>query len=81
MSKTGPCSRGFRLDRASCRPVKTTFRRGQRVQLHPATDRWMRGDRYGYVIRGGGKLIYVHMDRSGQTIRVAPRNLLEEAFF
>jgi len=27
------------------------FRVGQRVQLHPATDMWMRGARYGVVKR------------------------------
>jgi hypothetical protein len=52
------------------------FRVGQRVQLHPGTDRWMRGDRYGDVARVGRKHVHVKMDRSGQTVRVHPRNLL-----
>jgi hypothetical protein len=48
----------------------------QRVELHPATDRWMRGDRYGTVIgevkaRGGRPLRYrVRMDVSGDVIQV-----------
>jgi hypothetical protein len=31
----------------------TDFEIGQRVQLHPATDRWMMGDRYGVMISRG----------------------------
>lgn len=27
------------------------FIEGQRVQLHPATDAWMQGDRYGNVVQ------------------------------
>lgn len=53
------------------------YREGQRVQLHPATDRWMRGDRYGTVLRIGRKYVRVLMDRSGHTIRVDPENLLD----
>ena len=46
-----------------------------RVELHPATDRWMRGDRYGTVVDGGRKYLRVRMDRSCQLIRVAPENI------
>ena len=31
----------------------TDFIPGQRVQLHPATDAWMSGDRYGVVVHVG----------------------------
>lgn len=51
------------------------FQQGQRVQLHPATDRWMRGDRYGQIMKIGTKALHVKLDRSGQTVRFAPRNL------
>jgi hypothetical protein len=27
------------------------FTIGQRVELHPATDRWMMGDRYGTIVK------------------------------
>ncbi len=39
---------------------------GDRVQLHPSTDRWMMGDRYGTVEILGENGIYVHvrMDKS-----------------
>jgi hypothetical protein len=40
---------------------------GTRVQLHPATDAWMRGDRYGTVVKGRGtNKIAVKLDKSGR---------------
>jgi hypothetical protein len=48
---------------------------GDRVQLHPATDAWMRGDRYGDVVKVGTKHIHVKMDRSGRTLKVHPSNI------
>lgn len=53
----------------------TDFSIGARVESHPATDAWMRGDRYGVVVRIGRKLVYVRMDRSGHTLRFSPDNL------
>ena len=46
----------------------------QRVELHPATDAWMRGDRYGIVLSIGRKYIHLRMD-SGRRLRVAPTNI------
>jgi hypothetical protein len=54
------------------------FEVGQRVQAHPATDTWMRGDRFGTVVLIGRKHITVKMDVSGRTIRFEPDNLLPE---
>lgn len=51
------------------------FTAGTRIELHPATDRWMMGDRFGTVRRVGRKLLHVAMDRSGKTIRVSPDNI------
>lgn len=51
---------------------------GSRVQLHPACDRWMRGDRFGTVRKITRRSVHVKMDRSRQTIRV-PFDLLEPA--
>jgi len=63
---------------------------GRRVVLHPGTDRWMRGDRYGEIKGLGNSREYVDtftkekyftrpylvlMDKSGQKIRVHPANL------
>ena len=53
------------------------FRVNDRVQLHPATDRWMMGDQYGTVVQLGRKHLHVKMDRSGKTIRVSPGNIYE----
>lgn len=48
-----------------------------RVQLHPATDAWMMGDRYGECVRIGTRFAYVKCDRSGRTRKVAHANVLE----
>lgn len=46
-----------------------------RVELSPATDAWMMGDRFGEVIRVGTKYLHVKMDRSGRTLKVSPANV------
>jgi hypothetical protein len=48
---------------------------GDRVQLHPATDRWMMGDRYGTVVKLGNKHVHVKMDKSNKTLKVHPNNI------
>jgi hypothetical protein len=53
------------------------FRTGQRVQMHPGTDRWMRGDRYGEVVAVGRRLVTIKLDRSGQTKAFLPRAIGE----
>lgn len=40
---------------------------GSRVQVHPACDCWMMGDRFGTVTKITTKSIHVKMDRSGKT--------------
>lgn len=54
------------------------FKIGDRVQLHPGTDAWMSGDRYGTVVKCGRKYATVEMDRSGKNRRV-PYDLLMPA--
>lgn len=49
---------------------------GDRVELHPATDRWIRGDRFGTVAKIGRKYVHVKLDRSGQTLPFPPRYVL-----
>jgi hypothetical protein len=39
---------------------------GDRIELHPATDAWMSGDRYGVVQRVGTTRVQVKLDRSGR---------------
>lgn len=53
------------------------FKPGDRVELHPATDRWMRGDRFGTVVKLGRMYVHIEMDRSGQTIKAAPENVVK----
>jgi hypothetical protein len=50
---------------------------GYRVQLHPATDAWMMGDRYGTVTKIGRRCLHVRMDRSGRVRRVNPCNIFD----
>lgn len=50
---------------------------GQRVQLHPATNAWIQGDRYGVVVKIGRKYVHVKMDRSGRTLLISPWNILD----
>lgn len=52
------------------------FQVGSRVELHPSTDAWMAGDRYGTVKAIGRKYLHVHMDRSGRVRRVAFDNAM-----
>jgi hypothetical protein len=47
-----------------------------RVQLHPATDLWIRGDRYGTITKVTPKYCHVLLDRSGKTCKVKPDDLL-----
>lgn len=67
------------------------YRIGKRVELHPATDRWMRGDRYGVILSiskrsrsfldstdpRNGQTFKVKMDKSGKTIRISEGNITE----
>lgn len=48
---------------------------GKRVEIHPATDAWIMGDRYGTVIKTGRKYLHVKMDRSGKVRKVTPELL------
>lgn len=51
------------------------FYKGQRVSMHPATDAFMMGDRYGDVVKVGKTKIHVKMDKSGRVRQVSPKNL------
>lgn len=51
------------------------FQPGDRVELHPATDHWMRGDRYGTVQAVPGIMIRVKLDKSGKTFPLHSDNL------
>jgi hypothetical protein len=49
-----------------------SFKPGQRIQLSPACDRWMAGDKFGEVLRINGSKLVVLMDRSQERILVHP---------
>lgn len=53
------------------------FKKGDRVELHPGTDRWAMGDRYGTVTSTSVKKgrVRVLMDRSGDGLWFAPSRL------
>lgn len=51
------------------------FQAGDLIEMHPATDRWMMGDRYGVVTKVGRKYVHVKLSRSGDTVKVSPRNI------
>lgn len=57
------------------------FHVGQRVELHPACDLWMRGARFGTVVKVGRKHVHVRMDHAQvrRPVRVAPDNLLDRS--
>lgn len=46
-----------------------------RVELSPAMDAWMAGDRFGEVVKVGVTYVHVKCDRSGRT-RLVPPSLL-----
>ena len=54
------------------------FTANERVQLHPATDLWMRGARWGTVKKIGRTLVHVHVDALDRAIKILPNNLLHE---
>ncbi len=52
------------------------FTKGDRIEMHPATDVWMRGARYGTVVGITRKNLRVELDRhEGKVCRVAPENI------
>jgi hypothetical protein len=48
------------------------FHEGARVELHPATDLWIRGARYGDVVKVGRTKVHVKLDRTGRVHRIVP---------
>ena len=57
-----------------------TFPVATRIELHPATDHWMRGDRFGEIVSGfnrhGREFFRVRLDRSGKVRTVAMRDII-----
>lgn len=70
----------------------TAYWVGKRIQVHPATDAWMRGDRFGTVVGIGAAREYVDretrqtsmqrplkvkLDKSGDVVRCHPDTVIE----
>jgi len=53
--------------------------RPNRVELHPATDEWMQGDRYGAIQarRANGEVL-IRLDKSNKLKWFHPGNILKE---
>lgn len=50
---------------------------GDRIELHPATDLWMRGARYGTVVKVGRKWVHVKLDAlCSAPLRFHPANVV-----
>ncbi len=48
---------------------------GRHVELHPATDRWMMGDRFGAIVRlRKDGAAYIKLDRSGKKLWITAGN-------
>jgi hypothetical protein len=47
------------------------FQQDARVQLHPCTDEWMRGERFGNVVAHGPRYVRVKLD-TGRVVKVRP---------
>lgn len=47
-----------------------------RVELHPATDAWMMGDKFGKVVKVTSRSVHVLMDRSGKVRRMHRDNVI-----
>lgn len=58
---------------------QTSALRTNAVQLHPATDEWMSGDRYGAIVarRVNGDVL-VRFDKSQKLKWICPGNIYEE---
>lgn len=54
--------------RAAAGPIPHSV--GARVELHPGTDAWMSGDRFGTVVRTSSTHTTVKMDKSGRSLRM-----------
>ena len=50
---------------------------GTRVELHPATDAWMMGDRYGTIVKVNKFNVSIKMDKSGRILKATENNYTE----
>ncbi len=55
----------------------SSFRIGDRVQMHPATDWWMRGVKFGEVVNLGETCLVIKLDLRPRRITVHPDKIGE----
>jgi len=67
-------SKGGRTHYSSYGESVADFFPGERVELHPGTDLWMMGARFGSVASLGRKYVRVALDH-GRYVKVLPENL------
>ena len=55
-----------------------TFKEGQGIELHPGTDQWMMGARFGTVVKTDHKtgLVHVRMDNLRNILKCKPDHIL-----
>ncbi len=56
------------------------YKKGDRIELHPGTDQWMMGDRFGEVVEepdSDGRY-RVRMDKSKRKLRVSEEHILKK---
>jgi len=51
------------------------YKVGSRVELHPATDLWMKGARFGTVERVTWHRLHVRLDATGRVVLLRPSDL------
>jgi len=51
--------------------IDRLFLLGKRVQLHPSTDWWMRGAKYGVVVKVTRLYTHVKLDVTGRVVKLA----------
>lgn len=49
---------------------EANYKVGDRVKLHPATDQWMQGDRYGTLDGTWFNFYWVKLDKSGKRVKI-----------
>ncbi|ARQ95518.1 hypothetical protein I5G81_gp79 [Mycobacterium phage Shandong1] len=57
----------------------TEFTVGGRVATHPATNAWLRGERFGKVVKLGRDVVHVVLDASGRKATFVPGMLAHMA--
>jgi hypothetical protein len=50
---------------------------GTRIEIHPATALWMRGARFGTVVKVTRTKVHVDVDKTGRVHRFHPDNVKE----